>query len=238
MKSEQVRNVLRAVTENGWNIILTAVLGILLIYVYTIIGFFLMKQTFPDGVDINCETLGYCLATIFEYGIRSGGGIGDVLGPVDVRSRFYWGRFFYDVSFFMIIIIIILNVVFGIILDTFGELRDKRNSIDEDIRERCFICSLDSDTFQRQSLGFQHHIDNEHNTWNYLHFLIYLKNKDVDEYTFLEEYVSEKRKRGEIEWFPVGKAISIESFLAAKKGKSKKGKTDKESEKKSEKKSS
>jgi hypothetical protein len=47
------------------------------------------------------------------------GGIGDVLAPVafDPENGF-WGRFFFDFSFYCIIVVILLNVVFGIILDT------------------------------------------------------------------------------------------------------------------------
>ena len=35
-------------------------------------------------------------------------------------------RLFYDVSFFIIVTTIGLNIVFGIIVDTFSELRDER----------------------------------------------------------------------------------------------------------------
>ena len=35
-------------------------------------------------------------------------------------------RLFYDVSFFIIFTTIGLNIVFGIIVDTFSELRDER----------------------------------------------------------------------------------------------------------------
>lgn len=35
-------------------------------------------------------------------------------------------HFFYDVTFFIIITTVGLNIVFGIIVDTFSELRDKK----------------------------------------------------------------------------------------------------------------
>lgn len=35
-------------------------------------------------------------------------------------------RFFYDITFFIIVSTIGLNVVFGIIVDTFSELRDEK----------------------------------------------------------------------------------------------------------------
>lgn len=45
--------------------------------------------------------------------------------------------------FFVIITFTLLNIIFGIIIDTFAELRDAKKKIDEDINNKCFICSLD-----------------------------------------------------------------------------------------------
>ncbi len=36
------------------------------------------------------------------------------------------GRFFFDITFFIIVTTIGLNIVFGIIVDTFSELRDAK----------------------------------------------------------------------------------------------------------------
>lgn len=103
--------------------------------------------------------------------LRAGGGIGEVLDARQWNDSAYFGRLIFDLTFFVIIIVIMLNIVFGIIVDTFGELRDQRNRIEEDIRSRCFICSLESNTFQRKkkALGFTHHITHEHNIWRKFH---------------------------------------------------------------------
>ena len=45
-------------------------------------------------------------------------------------------RFFYDVSFFIIVTTIGLNIVFGIIVDTFSELRDAK--VRESLRKFSF----------------------------------------------------------------------------------------------------
>ena len=57
------------------------------------------------------------------------------------RSQ-YIVRFFFDVTCFMIINIIILNIVFGIIIDTFAELRKEKQKIEENKANVCFVCSL------------------------------------------------------------------------------------------------
>jgi len=211
LRSPQTRSVLKAVTGNGLSIILTALLGVSIIYVYSVIGFFLLRSNYSDPLD--CSTLFHCILTTFDYGIRNGGGIGDALNPYNSISPYFWLRFFFDTTFFIIIIIITLNIVFGIILDTFGELRDTREKIEEDIRSKCFICSIAADVFQRQALGFKHHIKNEHNMWHYLYFFIYLDEKDKDEYTAAEEYVEKKKASNETDYFPIIKSICLTNFL-------------------------
>jgi hypothetical protein len=55
--------------------------------------------------------------------LRSGGGVGDLLKPP------LWGdpetpyRILYDSTFFFVVIVILLNIIFGIIIDTFGGTR-------------------------------------------------------------------------------------------------------------------
>jgi hypothetical protein len=39
----------------------------------------------------------------------------------------YIKRFFFDLSFFLLITIIWMNIIFGIIIDTFAALRDEKN---------------------------------------------------------------------------------------------------------------
>lgn len=43
-----------------------------------------------------------------------------------------------DFSFFVIVIVCLLNIVSGIIIDTFAQLRDSRQAIEDDTRQKCF----------------------------------------------------------------------------------------------------
>lgn len=63
--------------------------------------------------------------TTWNIGIRMGGGIGEALSKINFfNESIYYERLVYDISFFIIVIIIILNIVLGIIIDTFAQLRD------------------------------------------------------------------------------------------------------------------
>ena len=55
----------------------------------------------------------------------------------------FFARYFYDVIFFLIIKLAILNVVYGIIIDTFAHLREVKNDKEEDMENVCFICGIE-----------------------------------------------------------------------------------------------
>ena len=85
-----------------------------------------------------------------------------------------------------------INIVSGIIIDTFEHLRKKDNNKLKDMEEVCFICGYNREIFDKQSDnkgGFNAHIKKDHYMWNYLYYLAYLNNKDQSEYTGIESYV-------------------------------------------------
>lgn len=87
-----------------------------------------------------------------------GGGIGEFLSPISFEQKTeFYVRLMFDMLYFVIVTFTLLNIIFGIIIDTFAELRDAKNKIDEDIRNKCFICSLDRYTFDRNANGFDEH---------------------------------------------------------------------------------
>uniref|UniRef100_A0A914EEX3 Uncharacterized protein n=1 Tax=Acrobeloides nanus TaxID=290746 RepID=A0A914EEX3_9BILA len=90
-----------------------------------------------------CDTLRMCIVTTLNWGLRNGGGIGDVLRNVHPdESHFLW-RIIYDLSFFVMLIVIVLNLVFGVIIDTFGDLRTEKNEKEDVLKNNCFICGME-----------------------------------------------------------------------------------------------
>ena len=88
-------------------------------------------------------------------------------------------------------------------------MRDKKKVTDAKIKHVCTICSLSRQLFDKQGHGFDHHIEHEHNPWNYIFFLYGLRKKDVTEYTGMETYVHEMQKRDDIDWVPIMRALSV-----------------------------
>ena len=91
----------------------------------------------------SCDTLWMCIITTLNQGLRNGGGIGDVLRPPSSSEPFYTLRLIYDMLFFFVVIIIVLNLIFGVIIDTFADLRTEKTNKEEIIKNTCFICGLE-----------------------------------------------------------------------------------------------
>lgn len=60
--------------------------------------------------------------------------------PSNNIAGYKLSRFFFDQITCYILNIILINIVAGIIIDTFGSLREKENAKLEDIEDKCFIC--------------------------------------------------------------------------------------------------
>jgi hypothetical protein len=64
---------------------------------------------------------------MIDVGLRAGGGIGDSMSILQYDHPNYLSKFAFTVSFYILVNVIALNIVFGIIIDTFAELRDKQS---------------------------------------------------------------------------------------------------------------
>jgi len=86
--------------------------------------------------------------------------VGDALDqPHPNKTMEFTARFFYDLSFFLIIIIVWFNVIYGIILDTFAQLRSVRLQQDTDRMNNCFICNIDKTVFEKENIFFEEHTE-------------------------------------------------------------------------------
>lgn len=67
-----------------------------------------------------------------------------------------------------------LNLVFGIIIDAFGSMRDDQKEVKENVVNYCFICGISKFVFDVKNKSFQDHISKEHNVYAYLYFILYV----------------------------------------------------------------
>lgn len=186
-REETLLNVIRSVTRNGRSIILTAVLALILVYMFSIIGYMFFKDDFLVSVDGStqsdecdgsdgvskwtedgetdqqhcqavvseseeakeraCDSLLMCIVTTMNQGLRNGGGIGDILRAPSSKESLFVARVIYDLLFFFIVIIIVLNLIFGVIIDTFADLRSEKQQKELILKNTCFVCGKNYYTF-------------------------------------------------------------------------------------------
>lgn len=144
-RSDDLQNIIKSITHNITQLIKAMLLGLIVMYFYGIIAFSQFRSDFQDE-NVDCSTLLHCWTSIVNYGI-TGGSMGDVMANRTVDAHGYWARWVYDITFFVLVIVILLNIIFGIIIDTFGDLRDRRNEELKQVEETCFICGLDKYDF-------------------------------------------------------------------------------------------
>merc|ERR1711988_1752123 len=158
-----------------------------------------------------CDTMMDCYLVTVREGLLNGGGMADYLQPRSVDDKaYFFARFFFDLSFFVVILIILMNIIFGIIIDTFSAMREMTESKLEDMKTTCFICSIDRYTFDKVGTPFDIHIKQEHNMWKYLYYLVYLGTKDDTEYTGLESYVAALCEEEYVGFYPVNKSLCLD----------------------------
>jgi hypothetical protein len=112
-----------------------------------------------------------------------------------------------DISFTIIMVWLVFQMVTGLIVDTFSSLRKIQEDLDRDFRNTCFICGLEREVIEKYYLGkdgFNKHLE-DHGVANYFYFIFYLKEKDPNELTGIESYVKELVDKESIGWFPLFK---------------------------------
>ena len=77
---------------------------------------------------------------------------------------------------------VLMNVVFGIIIDTFAELRGEKAAKKAHMENTCFICGIDRFTFDTKGDGFEQHIHHDHRMWSYLGMIIHVFEKEPTDY--------------------------------------------------------
>lgn len=213
-REETLRNVIKSVTKNGKSILITVVLGLIVILLFAIVA----HKFFPEVIHIDLKddnkeypckiSLSKCYLTHINYGLRNGGGIGDIMYPASTEESGYYLYFAFVLVFFTFIITIV-QLIFGIILDQFGALRSEKESKEQILRDTCFVCGLHRSDFEKKNVKFDDHVKYEHNLWHYLYFIVLVRVKNSTEFTGPESYVNNMIKNNNLEWFPRKRAITL-----------------------------
>ena len=210
-----LKSVVRAVTLNGKQLLMTSMLGCIVVFIYALFGFWFLDDLYVDSSNNSertCSSMIQCFVWTLDLGLRKNGGIGDVTADpsYDSHTRLrWWTNVVWELSFFIVVNIVFLNLILGIIIETFAALRSLKKKVDHDMFNKCYVCDLSRSKLDKEGKGFLHHIKHSHHLWNYMYFLYMLRNKDPLEYNGIESYVAANAAVQNVSWFPNRKALEL-----------------------------
>jgi len=224
-KSQVLQNVFLAVTTNLDSLLLTALFTLIVIWIYAVYGFATYSdyfRAFDDPTDADggeavmdlCTDIYVCYLNAVSTGLRSGD-LGGLMQMVPSEDAHFQGMMFYQFSYWVIIITVMLNLIFGIIIDTFSELRTTHASNKAQMENTCFISGIDRFTLDTKGGGFERHIKHDQNMWMYLYMLCYLWDKEETEYNGWEQWVRDRLDKKEVDFLPRNKAVALSALMAA-----------------------
>ena len=152
---------------------------------------------------------------VMYWGLTNGGGIGEAMvssGNIAARPE----RIIFDLLFFVVVLVLELNVVFGIIIDTFSQLREEHRQRQEFINNKCLICNIQRSEFDASfakrgiQRGFQIHTKLEHYLWHYFWFIVHIRITPNTDYTGVEQFVSQSLDDDDASWIPSEMASSLQ----------------------------
>ncbi|KAJ1490157.1 hypothetical protein T484DRAFT_1778032, partial [Baffinella frigidus] len=175
------KTVIDAIKFNAGKMIQTFLLGLLVMYVWLVVGIWTLQK---HHAEEYCSNMFQCFFAYLFNSMR-GEGLRDVM--VDAV---FWGnladmawqegnmlfRVLWDMAFQFVFLYILIAIITGIVIDAFSGLRDEKEAADQDLQTKCFVCNLDRFTLDQKGQGFDKHIQTEHNPRWYLFFLLHLYN--------------------------------------------------------------
>jgi hypothetical protein len=147
-----------------------------------------------------------CFLAHVNGGFRIEGGIGDFVEQkfsYEKAPALFAARLLYDFIAFVIINILMRELVFGIIIETFKDLRMEETKFELDRKNKCFICDVSKDDLEKDRGNFHDHVHNEHNIWNYINYMISLKFSDPQDLNAINSYTLEQIENKYSKWIPL-----------------------------------
>ena len=222
--SQTLNNIIKSLGVKGNSLAWTTVFTLVLLYEFAGWGFYYQRDRFyetagRDKPDQMCESLIYCFLTMINNGMRWHCGVGKITRSESYILHFwpFVHRFAFDLLFFWIIEAMMLKIVYGIILDSFGELRQAHYLIEKDIANNCFICNIEKDECEKNNISFEEHCNQVHNVWDYAFYMITLRMKEASTLNSSNARNRKKIIEKSVDWLPDASLDKLEDNNQKKK---------------------
>ena len=127
---------------------------------------------------------------------------------------------------------LVLQIFAAIIFDNFTAQREKSDKIEKDKKNKCFICGLtrtELDKYYNQ-LGYNEHINLDHNLWNYAFLIFNITKKNRRELITIDSMIYDSYTKKAYSTFVPYKICKRKIEENLKEGKNRSDNEDKEKE--------
>jgi len=136
------------------------------------------------------------------------------------RLVYDWYDTMLDFAFFVVTVAVMGYLAVSILSNILLELRLQNEQMTRETRHICFVCGRSENEIMKDipgGKGWKDHITKEHNIFSYINYILYIRQKIIDEYikskkdatsntsyvlTPLQQYVLDKVEKGDISFLP------------------------------------
>lgn len=208
-------NVLEAIVNKGYSLSMTFLGAVLITYVYAGFAFHYFREDFQEHCD---ENVLFCCANIIYQGTRNGiVGLSGMMDEVMPHDPKFFMRVAFDVSYFIVFGIMLLNTIVALIVDSFSALRMETEARDHNNETQTFISCIDRKVIETvaQAAGFadgwDYHETKKQNKWDYMAFIFHLGEKNAEDYTGPEQSIREMIENKDVKWLPISRSMMLEA---------------------------
>lgn len=209
--SDLLRRVMSSVLRHWDQLLLCLPLAVTVVYIYTLAFFANFRYIFEPARMEYCTSLSQCFVTLIKVSFRPSSGTNNLSWSNSLGTfTELWQKIIIDSTFFIIFVTVGLNVVTGIIIDGFRELKSERNKKLADMQSRCTVCDIEKDVFTKYDVSWDQHLKDEHNIWHYIQVFYMLKCKAEEKLSASEHHVLNMFNKQDIRFLPLKMSMSVE----------------------------
>merc|ERR1719183_1797607 len=140
-----------------------------------------------------------------------------MLDTVHPHDEKFVMRMVFDVSYFVVYGIMLLNTIVALIVDSFSALRTLTEARDHVNDTQTFISCIDRKVIETVAQaagiadGWDYHETKKQNKWDYMAFIFHLREKDAQDYTGPEQAIRAAIENKDVKWLPVGRSMMLEA---------------------------
>lgn len=179
---DMLKDIFAAIAASLKPIAIVSLMGVTFELIFCSVTFsnYVQDVYSAEEEDEMCTTVTKCIMDMYVASVVGEGSAGD----------FETRRAIYDLIYTTFFGILFVNIVSGIILTVFAQLREAKDELIKDKNNFCFICNKSRDDIEKSGSEFKQHINTNHFLWNYIFYVYVLKAKDQTDYTGIEYYIS------------------------------------------------